>query len=373
MHIPDMYVSAREGNLKNLEILLQMGVSPDLRDGEGNTSLIIAAPSHIDIIRRLLEAGADVNAKNNYGVTALMQAANWGNIVVIDELLKYGANVDDIEHTSGMSALLFAASTGYSTVINVLLQHGARTNFSIQARKNALVRSFISNKVNSVKNVLELSQPLSNEERILILESVSTNHSPTTIIEAVLQNNLKSVSHLLTQGVYVDEPNPIGVTALMVASGKGLNEMITALLNSGALVDSHDRRGFSPLMYASSGGDEQTVRLLIQAGSDINENTSIITPLMLAVSNYNQSVSIELLRNGADPNMRIDSGVTPLMLAIGGPLDIVRALLEAGAKVDYVDITGKSVWENVNLLHTHAHYQEEIKTLLQQFNTIPHI
>ena len=71
--------------------LLEAGVDMEARDFYGNTALIMASShGYPDVVRVLLEAGADKEAKNNNGYTALTAASRYGHRDVVQLLLEAG-------------------------------------------------------------------------------------------------------------------------------------------------------------------------------------------------------------------------------------------------------------------------------------------
>ena len=82
------------------------------------------AGRHIGIARRLLEAGADVNASQADGFVPLHSAAQNGQIDMIELLLAYGANVNT-PNDDGKTALAYALEEGQAEAANVLRGHGA--------------------------------------------------------------------------------------------------------------------------------------------------------------------------------------------------------------------------------------------------------
>ena len=83
----------------------------------GNTAEIEAA----------IKNGANVNAKYNDGMTALMLAARYGHAEIAELLLKYGANVNAKEY-DGSTALIWAAINGQTETAGLLLKYGAEVN-----------------------------------------------------------------------------------------------------------------------------------------------------------------------------------------------------------------------------------------------------
>jgi ankyrin repeat protein len=93
--------------------------------------------------------------------------------------------------------------------------------------------------------------------------------------------------------------------------------------------------GITPLMYAALYGDAASAHLLLDMGADPNaSNDAGATALLWAVDD--PQITRMLLERGADPNARSADGRSPLVLAAAraGAVDVVKALLDRGAKVD---------------------------------------
>jgi E3 ubiquitin-protein ligase XBAT32/33 len=78
----------------------------------------------VRIILDLLEGGADVNARDRYGQTALMLAAHAGHREVVETLIGHRANLD-ITAKYGLSALMLALVAGHEEVARLLARAGA--------------------------------------------------------------------------------------------------------------------------------------------------------------------------------------------------------------------------------------------------------
>src|SRR5208283_1368711 len=78
-----------------------------------------------ELVKSLLDKGADINTKTNEGWTALMQASRQGHAEVVKLLLDRGADVNAT--FDGRTALTFASVGGHSDVVNLLKAHGARS------------------------------------------------------------------------------------------------------------------------------------------------------------------------------------------------------------------------------------------------------
>jgi ankyrin repeat protein len=123
---PEKFYSAtRENNLNQLKALLDQKSSADTADDHGITPLMVAAEiGSLDAMRILIDHGADVNAQNDFGSTALMWSVS--DPAKVRLLLDHGAQVD-LTARSGRTALIIAAFTNPSAeVVRLLLAKGSK-------------------------------------------------------------------------------------------------------------------------------------------------------------------------------------------------------------------------------------------------------
>jgi ankyrin repeat protein len=165
----------------------------------------------------------------------------------------------------------------------------------------------------------------------------------------------KKVRLLLDHGADVNVAARSGRTALIIASFANPSaEVVRMLLDKGANVAVMDQRKVTPMNAATFGNDTATIRLLLDASADIHTADTFIglTPLINASGNRNLEAVKLLLAKGANVNAvsktqdlpRIQTGTvefggwTPLLMAVPfGPPEIVRTLIDAGAKVNVQD------------------------------------
>lgn len=116
----------KEGNTQGVIEAINSGANINAKDDDGNTALMSAAGNrHTEIANALIKAGADVNAKINDGRTALMLAADQGHTETVNALIEAGA--DDLTDNAGKTALIHAASSEYSNpeTVNALIDAGS--------------------------------------------------------------------------------------------------------------------------------------------------------------------------------------------------------------------------------------------------------
>ncbi len=173
----------------------------------------------------------------------------------------------------------------------------------------------------------------------------------------VCSTDLAKVRFLIEKGADVNARSKPGRTALLIAASyNGGSEIVRLLIDKGATVAVHGASGETPLTEATSANDTASIKLLVEKGADINAESQFgQTPLMNASSEGNVEVMKLLLAKGAKVNAisgpkggDVKNGpialglLTPLLLATGGGSgpETVKLLLDAGAKVDAIDVRG---------------------------------
>jgi len=97
---------------------------PTAATGERTALHDAAQRSQADEVKRLLEQGADVEARDQFGQTALYVAASRGHFVIVKRLLEAGADVGARDQY-GRTALHIAAEVSQAAVVKLLLEAGA--------------------------------------------------------------------------------------------------------------------------------------------------------------------------------------------------------------------------------------------------------
>src|SRR3979490_1706064 len=91
----NLITAAYQGDVKTAIAQLAEGADGNAADCDGDTALVLAAErGHIELVKVLLKNGADVNAKNLNGVTALMRAAENDRAAAVKILRAPHANCD---------------------------------------------------------------------------------------------------------------------------------------------------------------------------------------------------------------------------------------------------------------------------------------
>jgi ankyrin repeat protein len=119
--------AAQAGDTAKVKKLLEQGADVNAKDEYGGTALMWAAgKGHTEMVNALIDAGADVNAKMKGGWTALMFAAEEGYTGIVEILIGKGADVNVKGTFTGLTALMLAAEEGHTEIVDLLKQAGAK-------------------------------------------------------------------------------------------------------------------------------------------------------------------------------------------------------------------------------------------------------
>ena len=117
-----VHIVVKRGDITYLRYLLQRGANPDLRDGQGNTPLLLAVNGGQEPMIALLKAAnANVNLANTRGETPLILAVQRRDLTMARELIADGADPDQTDTIAGMSARDYAHSDTRSTAMAKLI------------------------------------------------------------------------------------------------------------------------------------------------------------------------------------------------------------------------------------------------------------
>lgn len=131
--------AAIDGNLAEVQALIAKGADVNAKDAKGRSALGAASASgHLKVVQALLAKGADVNEENN-GITALMLASFGGRFEVVKALLAGGADVN-MKSDKGSTALSVASNSGHTQIVQLLKRAGAREHDEIDKKLFCVIK-----------------------------------------------------------------------------------------------------------------------------------------------------------------------------------------------------------------------------------------
>lgn len=369
------------GHEKIVHQRLQAGADANSKDIYGNSPLHWAI-SHQVIARLLLDHGANPDAKNHCGKTALLWTALDGVLEVLKLLVQFKANVN-IEDNDGFPALHAAALRGHEDMVCFLLETGADPNkhdkhgwtplHTAELQKFERIATILKPHTENSGQISKWAEAATGNPRTtaIRLQRAANKSDGSTVVTglrvAVNEGYVERVLVLLRGGADADAEDVGGFTALTLATYLEYRDILLLLLTFGADVDKVERTGRSALHIACEGGDQSTAQVLVQHGADVNARVYGKPALLVAAEKGHADMVEFLVEHGADVNAedldqhralhwmsKHDSaktvmflsergadleavdrcGRTPLLWAIGGEnVAIVQLLLNSGANV----------------------------------------
>jgi ankyrin repeat protein len=217
---------AKEGEAVCVKLFAVAGMSPEIRNEQSETPLLLAARfDRAKAARALLESGADVNARDRLGVTPLMRAVLNGSVDTVKTLLEFkpdlSAQTTDPE-APGSTALMYAVAKNRRDVAELLLGAGADVNQSDGVFGPALAW-------------------------------------------AAYYNHEEVAALLLDRGADPNAGNRDGDTPLMYAAARGGSPLVQLLVDRGADPSAKNKDGKTVLKWAE--GRPEVVKMIRDAAA----------------------------------------------------------------------------------------------------------
>jgi ankyrin repeat protein len=355
--------AARRGDKEAVRTLLKDGADVNAPEGDGMTALHWAAElGDLELTNMLVYAGANVGAVTRIGqYTPLHIAARAGNAPVVKALVGANSNVSAVSAPSGVTALHLAAASGSVEAVRVLIDAKSDVNArEHEWGQTPLIFAAAGNRVETIKllmasgadaKITSKSIDLGKESQLdraarqlqqKILETtVAKGQKPTA---SQIQASVQAARELLLSGKV---PPPDARPADPAALDRNFNpEEINPPVSA--------KGGMTALHHAVRQGYVDAARALIDGGADVNQVTAgdATTPLLMAAINGQFDSAMLLLEKGANPNLASKgNSVPPLWATINAQwqprtrfpqpqqmelqkasyLQVMEALLKAGA------------------------------------------
>ncbi len=304
------------------------GGAPGGRAGDASARVADAAEQQDGPrVAALVAQGADVNAAQPDGATALHWAVHFDLPPTVDLLLRRGARVDAV-NDHGVTPLALACENGNVALINRLLAAGANPNLPTDTGITPLMSAARAGASEAVKALIARGAAVNARE---------TSHQQTALMWAVAQKHVAVVQVLVENGADVGARTPARHRTIQTGNRYGDQNSIKGS------VSETDLGGFSPLLFAARNGDADSARVLLTAGAPVDDTAANgATALIVAAHSGHHDVAELLLAQGANPNAD-GPGYTPLHAAVlRGDLALVQSLLGRGAKPDPRLVRGTS-------------------------------
>lgn len=308
----------------------------------------------LSLVDKLLLAGADVNARNDYQATPLSEAAVVGNAKMIARLLKAGADVESA-NADGQTALMVIARSDHVDAAQLLIKAGAKVNARETWRgQTALMWAAAQAQPEMVKLLVKSGatvndrSALTNFERQVTAEPRMQQRPSgglTPLLYAARSGCTRCAEELIRGGADVNLPDPDGITPLIMAGLNASFDVAALLVKQGAELDVWDTWGRSPLYAVVDLNTTPTGGRADRPSTDANTGTDVVRMMLERGANPNLQIKIvpplRSLRDDRGPDAVLQAGTTALARAAkGGDVEVVRLLLAHGAKPDLPTVRG---------------------------------
>ncbi|MFP3025404.1 MAG: ankyrin repeat domain-containing protein, partial [Wolbachia sp.] len=298
---------------------------------------------------------ANLEAKNRYGRTPLLNASWNGHLDVVKYLVENGANLE-AKGYNGKTPLHMASLIGHLDVVKYLISKGASINAKDKDGKTPLDIA-IDKKLDNVVAYLRQTQLGLNEQLLAVvrdgdfnkvkdlvgrgasLDIQDSNNGWTPIIYAAQGSKWDMVKFLIAQGAKFNNEITYQGTPSHFAAQEGNPNMVQFLLDKGANIEAQDAYNRKPLHIAVDANRLNVVNLLLDRGANLKATDMYgKTPLDLAIQKGYEDI-VEVLKR-----KQLDLDKELLISAEKGDLEKVRDSIRQGANVN---VQGRQGWTPV--------------------------
>ena len=256
---------------------------------EDNTALIRAAClGKTEVVRQLLDRGADIEAKDKDGETALIRAACLGEAEVVKLLIERDANIE-AKGRHGYTALMVSAINGRIGIIKILLAAGANMGAKNENGETALILA-----------------ERQGQDQVSDLLRVTGVRNSADLRDAAKVGDVALVSRLLDKGSDIESKDNTGETALIWAARQGQTEVVKLLLDRGADIEAKNEDGYTALILSSK---SEVVKLLLDRGANIEAKDKDGETASSKAVQWNRQEVIPLLKEACE--QRVKSTFSP--------------------------------------------------------------
>nr|CAD7426767.1 unnamed protein product [Timema monikensis] len=282
----------------------------------------------------------DINTVDSEGCTALHAAVRGGQLEVVQLLVERNAHIN-CQDVHGYTALKYCVRDGRLDVLEFLVKNKGDINLSDENQVNLLHHASRAGQLESVKYLLSLGIDINSCDRLGF----------TALHHAIKNSKLHIVTYLSEANADVNLPDNLGQSPLIEAARYGKLDIVKYLFHNGAKASMTDNDGCDVFLHATRRGRQNVVKYLFE----MNANTCSVDKnglggLHFASMNGSPDVVKYLVRKAFDVKASDKNGLQALHYAAQyGRLIIVKYLLEAGADISVLDNDGRNVLIHASL------------------------
>ena len=342
-----LHKAASAGHAEIVKVLLFAGANPNAANRNGWTALMGVGLKHPEVIKILLVAGANPNLADSDGLTILMRAALEGDSNVVRILLTADVDMEEEDGYYGGTALILAATKGRVEATKMLLSAGANLSAVNRDGWTALMHAAYEGHCEVAKALLLAGANPNALDKFgnTALDYAKGKDHPQYPRISLDWNHPEVVRVLEEAKAGLDKTDENGATNMIRAVKRGDAAATERLLSTGANPNAVDKDGCTALMYAARQGDAKSAGVLLSAGanSGMARKNNGATALIVAAERGHVAFVKMLTATGANPNAALNDGTTALIAAAQhGHVEFVKVLVAAGANPNAADKDGRT-------------------------------
>jgi len=257
-----LHLCAENGFLELIEYIFEKGGgSIDINDTnkKKETPLHMAVRNNrADVVKFLVEKGADIEARDVLGATPLFASLEVDNLDLAKYLVEKGADIN-VEAFNGKRLVHLAGSSKTVDTIKWLVSLGLDINVRDKEENLPIHYTCMSGELNTLVFLIQKGQPIN--------ECNKRGYTPLHI--ACESGQLIIAKALIDFGADVKLTTPTGRSALHLCAEKGYWGPAQILIIKGVDVNIRDKSGYTPLHLAVMNGEDRFVQLIVARGADI--------------------------------------------------------------------------------------------------------
>jgi ankyrin repeat protein/predicted RNase H-like HicB family nuclease len=315
------------------EYLIKLGAIIDDRD---DFSLIYASEHGLlDIVKFLIKNGVDIN---KYGNKSLIEASKNGHIKIVEYLIKLGVDVNG--NDNGEKSIIVASEKGYLDIVKILVENGANVNAQ---NGKALLYASKNGHLNVVKYLVENGFNIKGNKFIL---------------EAIKGNHYDIVKYLIEIDLYFDITSNIPIesqlSSLLLLALNKYNINMNIIKYLGKLIPNINGLYDKCLINAVNLDKLNSIKYFIENGANVNVNNGIC--LITAIKRKKLDVVKYLIKKGADINIDNDAPIKEAFKDFINNTIIIKYLIDNGADINI---------DNGQLLTSSSNDLIKVKSLIE--------
>lgn len=295
-----LLLSCELGHVNCARILLQNGASPNVCNDRGETCLHKSINESFEIVSLLLEYNCNPNQFSGNGMSPLCLAIQSKNIDIVRKLIENGAD-PNLSSVNG-PPLIYAVYIESVQIITMLCNAGAEVNFLL---KDGVTPLFLAAERGFLEGLRKLLERKSDP-------NIYSDKLGTPLIVASFRGYTKIVRELLKAGSNLEIRQGDGMTAFLLAVEMGNVSIVRELVKMNANINTcRIQDGYTAIHIVAEIGNIEMLEELLRSGSNINyENLNGDSPLILSVINGHYKIIELLLNNGAKSRKISIHGIT---------------------------------------------------------------